>query len=361
MNTIRAFVTATGCASVGEQILKALRLSCLPFHLTAADCDPCGTGGTLADDFCPLPRATQANYAEMLHAACRAHHADVLFVGSEAELLAAGAARNEFARDNILLPIQPDNVLRLCLDKALLYEALDGMGFPTPWHRRVRSLADLDGHPPFPLVCKPSKQSGGSSDVYIMRHQRELRFFTAYLLDLHGEFVVQEYVGTPEEEYTVGVLHDMKGTCMGSIGLRRNLRAAFSRRLRVANTTGRAELGDQLVISSGISQGMLGAFPAVCRPCEEIAAALGGTGPMNIQCRLFQGRICLLEINPRFSGTTSLRALGGWNEPELLVRRHLLGQTAKPEPYADSLLIGRRLEEVIIPNCQPSKGIQHEK
>lgn len=347
-SSIRAIVTATGCASVGEQILKALHLSTLPFYRIACDCTPVSTGASLADAFFVLPRATHPHYAEQLLDICRTQHVDALFIGSEAELLAVSPHRAEFARENIFLPLQPEEVLQLCLDKAKLYKSLTALGFSTPWYRRIQTPEDLSDIPTFPLVFKPSKQSGGSADVYIVRQQDELLFFSSYLLERHGEFVAQEYVGTPNDEFTVGVLQDMGGELMGSIALHRDLSMSFSRRLRTANTTGRTELGEQLVISSGISQGTLGAFPHVCGPCATIATALGGRGPMNIQCRVSEGKVCLFEINPRFSGTTSLRALGGWNEPEMLVRRHILGERSLPAYYHQTVRIGRRLEEVII-------------
>lgn len=349
MNTIRAIVTATGCAGVGEQLLKALRLSSLPFRRIACDCTPHSTGCTLADDFLVIPRATHPHYAEQLLDICRAKHGDALFIGSEAELLAVGPHREEFAREGIFLPLQPEDVLRICLDKARLYEKLNALGISTPWYRRIRSPEDFADMPSFPLVFKPAKQSGGSADVYIVRQQNELRFFSAYLLERHGEFVAQEYVGTPDDEFTIGILQDMDGELMGSIALHRDLSSSFSRRLKAANTTERRELGEQLVISSGISQGVLGGFPHVCSPGIAIATALGGRGPMNIQCRFSQGKLCLFEINPRFSGTTSLRALGGWNEPEMLVRRHILGERTVPQPFTQTVRIGRRLEEIIIP------------
>lgn len=348
MNSIRTIVTATGCASVGEQILKAMQISTLPFHRIACDCTHDSTGRTLADDFLVLPRAVHPHYAEQLLDACRSKRVDALFIGSEAELLAVSPHRAEFEREHIFLPLQPDAVLQLCLDKTRLYEALNTMGFATPWYRRIRTPDDLTDIPDFPLVFKPSKQSGGSADVYIVRNNDELQFYASYLLERHEEFVAQEYVGTPDEEFTVGVLLDMDGGLMGSIALHRDLSMSFSRRLRTANTTGRTELGQQLVISNGISQGVLGGFPHVCAPCSAIATALGGRGPMNLQCRFSGKRLSLFEINPRFSGTTSLRALGGWNEPEMLIRRHLLGEREVPAPYARTVRIGRRLEEVII-------------
>lgn len=349
MNDINVLVTATGCASVGEQILKALRLSTLPLHITASDCDAKSTGAPLADAFQLVPKANHPHYAEMVLDLCRKHKIQALFIGSEAELLALSSARDEFSREGIFLPLQPENVLALCLEKARLYAALNALGIATPWYRHIGSLADLSDNPPYPLVFKPSKQSGGSTDVFIVRNDKELHFFASYLLEQHGEFVAQEYVGTAEDEFTVGVLQDTEGTLMGTIGLHRNLNVSVSRRQRVKNTTDRKELGEHLVISSGISQGTLSAYPQVCEPCAEVALALGGRGPMNIQCRFTNGRLCLLEINPRFSGTTSLRALGGWNEPEMLIRRHLLGQKEIPAPYSRTIYIGRRLEEVIIP------------
>ena len=349
MNTIRAVVTASGCASVGEQILKALHHSSLPFHCIACDCTPDSTGATLADDFLVVPRAIHPHYAERMLTICRTQGADVLFIGSEAELIAISPHRAEFAREGVFLPLQPDEVLQLCLDKALLYEKLNSLGFFTPWYRRIKSLSDLSDIPEFPLIFKPSKQSGGSADVYIVREQNELNFFSAYLLERHGEFVAQEYVGTPDDEFTVGVLQDMDSKLMGSIALHRDLHTSFSRHLKTLNTTKRRELGELLIVSSGISQGVLGAFPHVCTPSASIATVLRGRGPMNIQCRFVGGKLCLLEINPRFSGTTSLRALGGWNEPEMLVRRHILGEQTMPPPYTQTVRIGRRLEEVIIP------------
>jgi carbamoyl-phosphate synthase large subunit len=56
---------------------------------------------------------------------------------------------------------------------------------------------------------------------------------------------------------------------------------------------------------------------------EAIAQALGSVGPLNIQGRLDSGEFVPFEINPRFSGTTPMRAMAGFNEPELLIDWHL--------------------------------------
>jgi carbamoyl-phosphate synthase large subunit len=116
----------------------------------------------------------------------------------------------------------------------------------------------------------------------------------------------------------------------------------------VKNRTGKRELGDVLALSSGISQGEIGSFPEVTAQCEAIALALGARGPLNIQCRLVDGAVNVFEINPRFSGTTSLRAMVGFNEPDLLIRRHVLQQTIRlPIEYQSGMIV-RGLSELLI-------------
>ena len=105
------------------------------------------------------------------------------------------------------------------------------------------------------------------------------------------------------------------------------------------NRTGRAELGKNLVISSGVSHGDIGRFPEVTEPCKEIAAKLGARGPINIQCRLFRGKVYPFEINPRFSGTTGLRAMVGFNEPQQLIDIHLHGHQPVPIVYKSGTIV----------------------
>jgi carbamoyl-phosphate synthase large subunit len=57
----------------------------------------------------------------------------------------------------------------------------------------------------------------------------------------------------------------------------------------------------------------------------------------------------VFEINPRFSGTTSIRAMVGYNEPDVLIRRHLLGEDVETRfPYGRGLVL-RSLTETLIP------------
>lgn len=54
----------------------------------------------------------------------------------------------------------------------------------------------------------------------------------------------------------------------------------------------------------------------------------------------------LFEINPRLSGTTSLRAMAGYNEPEIIIKNDIFGKVQNVS-YKD-MLIMRTIKELII-------------
>ena len=106
-----------------------------------------------------------------------------------------------------------------------------------------------------------------------------------------------------------------------------------------------------MAISSGISQGEIVIDNKLNQQCIEIAKKLGSTGPINIQCRYVDGVVYPFEINPRFSGTTYMRALAGVNEPDLFIRKYLLDEDIIAMPTPRKGLVLRGLEEIVINEC----------
>jgi carbamoyl-phosphate synthase large subunit len=323
-------ITAIGSGGHGEQILKALCLAGRErFTLVGADARPDCPQFSLVDQHVVLPGADAPGYLPTLLEVCRRFAIAALFHGCEPELKRFSQARAQIEAQGIFLPINPAEVIDLCLDKERTGLRLTELGFAPPRSVAIHSRQDLKSIDWFPVVVKPAVGGGGSSNCFIAQNPGELLALADYLglESSPGPFLAQEYVGSPDQEYTVGVLHDMDGQFINSIAVRRVLAGALSIRSSVPNITGRADLGPRLVVSSGVSQGYVGRFPEVTRPCERIAAALGARGPVNIQCRYVNGAIKVFEINPRFSGTTSIRAMMGYNEPDVLLRKHLLHET----------------------------------
>ena len=344
---VTVLITAVGGGGVGEQTLKALKISG-GYRIVGADIRARCAQFALVDEAITLPAARSPDYLEALLRVSSRLGVRAIFPGSEAELMVISEQRGALEAAGIFLPINPKAVIDTCMDKVATAAFLADHGFAAPRTVRVHALEDLAAVDHFPVVLKPASGGGGSRDVYISQTPRELELIGEYILSRESDVMVQEYIGTPEHEYTVGVLHDMDGTFVNSIGLRRLLQGQLHARVRVPNRTGRADLGPSLVISSGVSHGYVDAFPEVTRTCERMAAALGSRGPLNIQCRLVDGEVQVFEINPRFSGTTSIRAMVGFNEPDLLLRRHLLGEELEVRfPYEPALVLRSLTEDVV--------------
>ena len=146
--------------------------------------------------------------------------------------------------------------------------------------------------------------------VFLVADTDEAIICAEYITRSGSMPLIQEYISADNGEYTVGVLSLPNGELVGSIALRRSLDAKLS--VMVRNRTG--------VISSGYSQGYIGDFPDIRRQCELIAKAIGSKGPLNIQGRLKGGAFVPFEINPRFSASTYLRAMAGFNEADMTLQ-----------------------------------------
>lgn len=348
MNNVNVFVTGVGGGGHGEQILKALKLAKTKYTIIGGDISPYSKGLFEVQHGYILPPATDSRYIDAILKVCEKHSVSALFHGSEPELKVMSANREILEAHGLFLPINPSHIIETCMDKLKLFEFLRNSGFHSADFRRISSSKDLEDFNTLPAVLKPSIGSGGSANTFLAQTKEELISFGRYLLSAYSEFVIQEYVGTPDCEYTVGVLMDMDGHLLNSIALRRNILSSLSNRLKVENHTKKRDLGDILALSSGISQGEIGPFPEVTKPCEEVALSLGARGPLNIQCRLVNNRAYIFEINPRFSGTTSLRAMVGFNEPDLLIRKHVLKEKIESHFKYGSGTIVRGLSESLI-------------
>lgn len=349
---IRVLVTAIGGGGHGDQVLKALLLAPPErYEIFGADANPHCSQASLVKKFFPLPLARDPAYLPMLLRTCRELGVQALFHGCEPELQVFAANRKPIEEAGIFLPINDSALIGLCMDKVKTNVRLAELGFPAPRYVTALSDDELNEIDWFPVVVKPAVGSGGSTNVFIAQNRRELEGLASYLGlgTVTTGFVIQEYVGTPDQEFTVGVLHDLNGRYVNSIAVKRHLNSGLSVRTAVVNRTGRSEFGSHLVISSGVSQGDIGRYPEVTSQCREIADRLRSRGPLNIQCRFVKGKVWVFEINPRFSGTTSLRAMVGVNEPDLLVRRHMLNEdVGQDAPYQEATIL-RSLTETLLP------------
>lgn len=348
MSKVPVMVTGVGGGGVGEQILKALRMSSLDYFIVGGDMNKNSKGFTLVDKPYILPPASSDHYIETLLAICKKHGIKALFYGSEPELKKMSIERENLLSNDIFVPLNPKHVIDICMDKNRTMEWFLKNGIATPKSVTVTCKEDLDKIEFLPAVLKPSVGAGGSANTFISQSEGELRMFGNYMLGIYDEFIAQEYVGSYDSEYTVGILTDMTGKYINKIAVKRNILSGLSSKTKIRNCSGNAKYGDYLVISSGVSQGEIGRYSEITDVCKDIALKLGCTGPINLQCRVQDNKVYVFEINPRISGTTSLRALVGYNEPDAMIRKHVLGEDLEVDFEYGSGYIARGLDESLI-------------
>lgn len=287
-------VTGTGAMGVGEGVVKCLQLRKDKYHVIATNENHNAPMLFRADKGYVVPRASAAGYVKRLIKICADEHVVALIPGSEAELQVISQKRTIFESHGICLIVNTPEAIEIGSDKWRTYEFLDKNGFMVP-----KSCLHIgDGHfqreVGFPIIVKPLK-GHGSIDVFTARDNEELIFFSRYLAKKGSTHLFQEYFGSPEREYTIGVLTDLRKNYLGSIVMKRLLLKGFSQFVTVTQ--------DEIIADA----------------CRNVAMKLESTGPLNIQGRLTDKGFFVFEINPRFSGSAPFRALAGFNEAEILV------------------------------------------
>lgn len=288
---ITALVTGVG-AAVGVSIIKALRMAAFPVRIVAVDSEPLAQGLQMADraHLMPSCRTDPEAYLAALLAVSRKEGVQIIFSGWEGELPHFCLWKDELGD---LLPIEPLPTL-VALDKWLTMQALGAAGVGVPASAVPGDLGQFREKHPYPWLIKPRRGSGGRG-LAIIQTDAELEFYSRHIPDP----VIQELLPGEDREYTVGVMG-------GSLALRRTLAGGLSYRMESDLNTG------------------------ACAAAERAVAALGLSGPANVQLRITPAGPKIFEINPRCSSATCVRARFGLNEPERAIRRYVLGEELAP-------------------------------
>jgi carbamoyl-phosphate synthase large subunit len=345
-------VTGTGGRSVGSGVLHSLlRVNqdvSRRWRIIAADADPFAWGLYKAEDSLILPLATDPDYIPFMVDAVARFGIDAIIPGTEIETVIL--AENRAAVEPALVAANKAILMPLMMNKFSAADALGSLGcnvIPTVHLNDWRTL--LKKHH-FPLIVKPTIGTGGSRGVRIaVDEQMLMRIIET--ADMRSMPCVQPYLGSADSEFTVGVLSHTDGEIVDSIVLRRKLAGlSLLESVRAGDTT--------CSVSTGYSQGFIESHPEIQSFCETLALKLGSCGPLNIQLRIAgPDRIpYVLEIHPRFSGTTPIRADAGFNEADLMLRNMLHGERFGRQEYVRDVAAIRAFEHVLVPVSQMLRG-----
>jgi carbamoyl-phosphate synthase large subunit len=199
----------------------------------------------------------------------------------------------EIERNGAIALLNNAQLIHLCKDKWTFYEDLSGAGLPCAIESTLSMDFDaLKSKFGLPFLLKPRRGFGskgivkvGSKDIFL-RHQK----------DIGQILMAQPIVGNDDEEYTTSAFCDGSGGFYASMTLKRKLsKDGFTDKAEVV-------AADEFIET----------ISDLCKRFRPI-------GPTNFQFRKCDNGIKLLEINPRISSSTSIRAAFGYNESALAV------------------------------------------
>ncbi|HKB09179.1 MAG TPA: ATP-grasp domain-containing protein [Vicinamibacterales bacterium] len=320
----RVLVTAVG-GNIGQGVVKALRAGSREYFIVGTDMEPRSAGFSFVDRACVTARAGADGMAAALAAIIEAERIEAIYVCSPQELAFFCAARGDLERaTGARILVNPEPVVRVGQDKLETAKFLERHGFPHPEtacgddRPAVDRLIERCG---FPVVAKP-RAGWTSVNVFVIPSHAALDAARVLVPDL----VVQQYLPEAEGEYTAGVVGSAADRAFAAIVLRRDL---------TQGTTYRTELVQDEALSAHV---------------VAVAQALGVEGACNFQFRIVDGQPCVFEINPRFSGTSGIRYLYGFNDPEMVFASTCLGQPIV-QPVLRSGVVMRYWNEIHLPGA----------
>lgn len=320
---IHILVTGVG-SLLGQGVLKSIQDSALKCSVTGTDYFSSAVGlywvnkGYILPDILK-PNVKEAEWINALIAVIEKEKIQLVLPGLDFEIpiLARNKSKIEKQTGTILL-VSSEYVVGIGDDKWETVNYLKNNGFNYPNSSLPENADRFTQSNPFPLIVKP-RYGHTSNNVFLVKNKNELN----EAIQTCDKPLIQEYLEDPEQEYTCGSTF-IDNEILSLISLRRTLK-------------------------NGNTQ------QAFCERTNEIDAyirkltkSLKPYGPINFQLRLTKHGPVVFEINPRFSGTTPIRALFGVNEVEAVIQK-LIGATAKSEYMEKEGVAIRYFENQYIP------------
>lgn len=279
---MKTILVSASSGIVGYGILRNLRnhgyklIGTTIYDLSPANC--------FADVVEIVPKANDSDYVDALVRIIKKYNVDILAPGHESEMIVWNENREKIKETGAVLLLNNEKLISLCSDKWLFYQEEEKKGLPC----RIRTNLGLNiDNLSFPMVVKP-RRGYGSQGVRVIRDNEELDEYKKWGND---SYIIQDFVGNNNEEYTVSAFFDSESCLKAMMALKRKLsKGGFT---EMAETVRIDEFKDIIT---------------------QLGSVFKPVGPTNFQFRKVGNIYKLLEINPRISSSTSIRAKFGYNE-----------------------------------------------
>lgn len=273
---------------IGYGILRSLKKSGKELRLIGTTIYTDSVAQGFCDIFEQAPLTTDAHYFDWLVQMIHKHNVDLIIPGIDADLYAWTEHAANIEKTGVKILLNNKKLIALCKDKWAFYEDLQKhvsqYAIESSLDADYDKLVKMFG---VPFLLKP--RAGFASRGIITVDTPEI--FRKHQQNVGSILMVQPIIGDEDNEYTTSAFCDGEGSFTASMTLRRKLaKEGFTEKAEVAHLN---EIDD--------------ALRALCAHFKPV-------GPTNFQFRKHDGTLKLLEINPRISSATSIRAAFGYNE-----------------------------------------------
>ncbi len=288
---------------------------------------------SIAPVFCDIfeqaVKTSDPLYIDWLIGVIQKHNVDMIIPGIDDDMYKWNDNREYIGEQGAVIVLLNDyDLIELCRNKYTFYLRLAGScpnyAIPSCISRDFDKLAYTLG---LPFLLKPLHGFGSKGIVRIP----DAVIFDLWEDKIGDKLMAQQIVGSDDEEYTSAVIGDGIGGYHTSITLKR--------KLSKDGYTDRAE-----VVMD---------FPQINQALKVLCAEFKPFGATNFQFRAHEGALKLLEINPRISSSTSIRAAFGYNESCMAVD-HRIGKTLVQPQITPGKAI-RYTEDYIFETVKQSK------
>lgn len=258
-----------------------------------------------------LPPISSDEYIPALFDVCRSHDVSGLISFFDPDVHKLSAHRSEFIKNGVV-PIIPEHYAsKIAFDKLETWRYLNckGIAVPLTSDSLEQTFTWLrSGQFSFPLVVKP-RFGYGSANTFIAKEYKELQVFFRYASNM----IVQQYIDA--EPLNVDGLGDLLSRPISVVPWRKLL----------------SRLGET-------ERSITIKCPELIALAEKLIREVGIIGPFDADFfRESDGKLWVLEINPRFGGGYPVSHLAGANFPEIITRM-IRGEIV--EPYTNSYRVG---------------------
>jgi len=280
---------------VGYGILRSLRRSEEKYRLIGTTIYDFSIAPAFCDIFEKALPTNHPDYSDWLCEIIRKYSVDMLIHGIECDMFQWNKEREKIISTGTFPLLNNSKLIELCGDKWAFYEKLiiDNAKYAIP-----SSLNGNCNTLSLPFLLKPRRGFGKKGIIYIKNEND----FEKHKHKIGTELMMQPIIGSEDLEYTVSAFFDKTSQLIDFFSLKRKLsNDGFTQEAQVVD---------------------FDCHNVIC----DLAEVFKPIGPTNFQFRIDGDAIKLLEINPRISSATSIRAAFGYNESVMSVNYFLHNQ-----------------------------------